>query len=92
MIELAGRVYWIFPLMIAAVFVAWKYGYLTGRVTPPDSSSTTPTVILTKDTSEDSPTIPGNIGDDPGHAVKTFDRLIRDFWAASTKFQGKRNQ
>ena len=34
MLELAGRVYWIFPLVIAAVFVAWKFGYLTGRATP----------------------------------------------------------
>jgi hypothetical protein len=42
MLEIAGRVYWIFPLVIAAVIVAWKYGYLTGRTTPPDSSSITP--------------------------------------------------
>jgi hypothetical protein len=92
MIELAGRVYWIFPLMIAAVVVAWKYGYLTGRATPPDSSSTNPTGVLTKDTADDSPTIPGNIGDGPGDARKTFDMLIGDFWAASTKFQGDHNR
>jgi hypothetical protein len=92
MIELAGRVYWIFPLVIAAVFVAIKYGYLAGRATPPYSSSTNPTGILTKDTSDDSPTIPGNSGDDAGHAVKTFDILIGDFWAASTKFQGDHNR
>jgi hypothetical protein len=42
MIELAGRVYWIFPLVIAAVIVAWKYGYLTGRAAPTDSSSNDP--------------------------------------------------
>jgi hypothetical protein len=45
MLEVAGRVYWIFPLMIAAVIVAKKYGYLTGRATPSDSSSTNPTGV-----------------------------------------------
>ncbi len=38
MIELADRVYWIVGLVIAVVLVARKYGNLTGRVTPPDSS------------------------------------------------------
>jgi hypothetical protein len=40
MIELAGRTYWIFGLVIAAVVVAREYGYLTGRATPTASSST----------------------------------------------------
>jgi len=35
MIELAGRIYWIFPLVVAAVIVARKCGYLTGSATPP---------------------------------------------------------
>ena len=47
MIELAGRVYWIVGLVIASVLVARKYGYLTGRATPPDSSSTNPTGVNT---------------------------------------------
>jgi flagellar capping protein FliD len=64
MIELAGRVYWIFPLMIAAVVIAIKYGYLTGRATSPDLSSTNPTGVLTKDTADDSPTSSSDIGDD----------------------------
>ena len=42
MIEIAGRIYWIFPLVVAAVIVAWKYGYLTGRAAPTDSSSNDP--------------------------------------------------
>jgi hypothetical protein len=40
MLEVAGRTYWIFGLVIAAVVVAREYGYLTGRATPTDSSST----------------------------------------------------
>jgi hypothetical protein len=37
MIELAGRVYWIVGLVLAAVIIARKYGYLTGRATDPSS-------------------------------------------------------
>jgi hypothetical protein len=40
MIELAGRLKWIVGLVIVAVIVAREYGYLTGRATPTDSSST----------------------------------------------------
>jgi hypothetical protein len=61
MIELAGRVYWIVPLVIAAVLVARKYGYLMGRVTPPDSSSINPTRI-----SIDLSTSSSDIDDDSG--------------------------
>jgi hypothetical protein len=40
MIEIAGRVYLIVvALVITAVIVAFKYGYLTGRTTPPDLPS-----------------------------------------------------
>ncbi len=42
MIELARRTYWIVGLLIAAVIVARKCGYLMGRITPTDSSSNDP--------------------------------------------------
>ena len=41
MLELAGRVYLIVGLMLtAAIVLVVKNGYLTGRITPPNSSST----------------------------------------------------
>ncbi len=60
MIELAGKVYWFPPLVIVAVIVAMKCGYLTGRVAPTDSSSIHPTGI-----SRDSPKLPRAIGEHP---------------------------
>ncbi len=42
MIELAGRVYWIVGLVIVVAIVARKYGYLTGRVTPPANPTEVP--------------------------------------------------
>lgn len=75
MLELAGRVYLIVGLVItAAIILAAKNGYLTGRVTPPYS----PSANLTESEKKDPPKNPSSEGETPRDSNNDIDVAIKD--------------
>jgi hypothetical protein len=79
MTEIAGRIYWIVALVIAAVIVfATKYSHLLGRATASEAASTSPTGSPAGVVLDDSPTLSGEIGDDARRIDAAFDGLLRN--------------